>query len=329
MLKYAGNPELKERFGDFGGFNFTNEFQDKSNEASELLEILKSDIFEEKFIDILDQLLPEEKVAYKEFGDLKVTLVRNNTYYYTAAGALAIAILKEKKKLTLGVFPYLKDVVLKLGPVCKKIGLHLIVSLCKELAHDKEYVEKLNELGLEVDDKMCETYFNLVVLNAQVATMSDFMNTYMMFLTANSVEYPNPALVGTLAGVYGKKILDTVGSNFDAIIAPIYDGTNAVGLFKAYKESNAKLITVERTVAQEYHDGVTLFTRSAETEDANVIMCPELCDWWRMGEVVRLGCDRVLKVDTSGYSDLDETTARAIRLSLERFSLKKVLVMEV
>lgn len=165
--------------------------------------------------------------------------------------------------------------------------------------------------------------------------INDPLNSFIIQFTANYGTYPQPALIGALAGIYSEDIKKRLVEIPDCLVVPIEDGTEAIAAFKEFLTEDCRLITVEDTIAQEYHlidyFTYTLATRSAGKEQMNTTICPELAHWWREGIVTRAGCDRIKPLDTSYLSniDLSPSAKRAVAIAIEMNQYNKILVTEV
>ena len=329
MLNFLDGVALTVWFGDFGGDIYTGDQTTYEEKTKQIQEAISTERFEEDFWKIRRMILPRE-IKVKEYDlrkDRKLIVVPGFARYYNIAGQLALAKALGKKKILLGAEE--KEAALTIGGACKELGFDMLAFLSCDLAEDQEFLSELKSFGCETDTETCKTYFDMPYVHV-ISASARMPESMVLPVTANYTEYPYPSLAGKFAAIYGTEIRKLVGEEPDCIAAAIHDGTEAVGLLKAYRGTTCRLVTVERTVAQEYHSGESLMTRSADKAERNTILCPELANWWRMAEVMRLGCDRLLTVQTDWLEDTDLTPnlARAVTLVYERTGCKKLMAVE-
>lgn len=333
MPVFSENFKLEEWFGDLGGSVFGSDFDDElKRNVSEIEKVLKSETFEKLFNGILKNIFPDEiQIKTYDIEGRKIMTVPSNGKYYIIAGQLALARIFNKNEIFVG--SYSGELLITAAEACKKEGFKMTAILSEKLSSDIELRQKLKLLGCTVDAETCVSLYDFPERYAASAASSKRIPdspAFEMCLTANSGNYPQPSLVGSLAAIYGIKLRQMVKDHVDCIVTPILDGTEAISIFKAFENDDVKKITIENKVAQEYHNGETILTRSADHEENNMTLCPELVNWWRMGKVKRLGCDRVRPVDTKIFNEkgIGDTTARALAITVERFEDKRILVLE-
>lgn len=331
MLNYPDCGKLKVWFGDFGGDAFYDELTPMSPDAGELEAMLFSEEFEAQFRKTLKLVCPEawkiRTLPVTQGTEVSVVPARGKAY--SAAGQLTLAAMLGKKHVVAGAED--RAVTLAAAKACRALGLEMTALLSCELGANQAFVRSLQESGCQTDADTCRNYFDLVTVHAGGVSRR-IPDAFLIAATANYPDYPYPALSGLLASVYGADIRAAIGSLPDCVAVPIRDGTEAIALMKAFMDTGCRLATVEDTVAQEYHTGESIMTRSADSgEKKNTVICPELADWWHTARVMRLGCDRLLKVDTAAWeaAGLSRRCGRAAALASERTSCKKILMAEV
>lgn len=334
MLKFTDGVVLKQWFGDFGGGFCINDTANERYNHPEIaaVEAIETDAFEENFRKVIKELVPELKTKETVLANgTKVTIVPPLGRYYNVAGHVALALTQGKDEIYNGT--YNAETALALAKLANRFNLKLELHLGAKISKDKELVEKIKALGTEPDDKLADELFDM----PYVYVLAPFTNPrpgVTVTDTANYGDYPGPALAGLLASIYGEDLKGKFGTDFDAVVVPTVEGTNALSIFKAYKHEKADLISVEETVAQEFHlidhNCYTVSVRRSDHDEMNLTLCPELVDMWRNAVVSRLGADRIRKYDDSVCADLNtnKLTKRAIALALEKSDYKNILVME-
>lgn len=334
MLKFTDGVVLKQWFGDFGGGFCINDTANERYNHPEIaaVEAIKTDAFEDNFQKAIKVLVEEIDVKEKMLENgTKLTIVPALGRYYNLAGHVALALTQGKDEIYNGT--YNANTALALAKLANHFGLKLELHLGAKISKDEELVEKIKALGVEPDDKLADELFDMPYVYV-LAPFTDPRPGVTVTDTANYGDYPGPALAGLLASIYGEELKAKYGDAFDAVVVPTKEGTNALSIFKAYKNSKADLISVEEAVAQEFHlidhNCYTLSVRRSDHDEMNLTLCPELVDMWRNAKVSRLGADRIRKYDDSLCRDLNvnNLTKRAIALTLEKAEYKNILVME-
>ncbi len=334
MLKFTDGAVLKRWFGDFGGGFCINDTANERYNHPEIaaIEAILTEAYEENFRKAIKVLVPELKVKEEVLSNgTKLTIVPALGRYYNLAGHVALALTQGKSEIYNGT--YNAKTALALAKLANAFNLKLELHLGAKISKDKELVEQIKALGTEPDDKLADELFDM----PYVYVLAPFTNPrpgVTVTDTANYGDYPGPALAGLLASIYGEDLKQKCGTDFDAVVVPTIEGTNALSIFKAYKNEKADLISVEETIAQEFHlidhNCYTISVRRSDHDEMNLTLCPELVDMWRNAEVSRLGADRIRKYDESLCDGLDmnKLTKRAVALTMEKKEYKNILVME-
>lgn len=334
MLKFTDGVVLNQWFGDFGGGFCINDTANERYNHPEIaaVEAIKTDEFEENFRKVIKELVPELKVREEVLSNgTRLTIVPALGRYYNVAGHVALALTQGKDEIYNGT--YNAKTALALAKLANRFNLKLELHLGAKISSDKELVEQIKALGTEPDDKLADQLFDMPYVYV-LAPFTDPRPGVTVTDTANYGDYPGPALAGLLASIYGEDLKAEYGTDFDAVVVPTVEGTNALSIFKAYKNEKADLISVEENVSQEFHlidhNCYTLSVRRSDHDEMNLTLCPELVDLWRNAYVSRLGADRVRKYDDSLVKDLDvnHLTKRALALALEKKEYKNILIME-
>ena len=324
------NTKLQTWFGDFGGDVCDSEVMNAPWDAQRFETILQKDEFYKYFennIKIM-KLDIENKIKKFKVKNREITIVPRLASLYAIAGQLAIAQCEKITKIITATDE--KEIAEIIVKTCKQLGLEIEVALSEKLCLDNDFINHLMELGCsKVENDFCVTYFDQpFTALGKMSMMSK--DAYILVATANYYQAPYPALVGLLSSVYGNIVNEKLkDEQLDAVIVPIKDGTNALGLFKGI-DTSARKITYEDTISTEYHNGESLLTRSANNIEPNTTLCPELANLYRRAEVARIGCDRIRKIDISSLENIcaSKKTKEAIALSIEYFDCKNMLVME-
>lgn len=311
MALFQQDIMLPKWFGDFGGDLSTGDLDERpARRAGEIQSLLPGAAFEEEFGRVLALVRPQPPAVRRQTtaGGRTLLCVPDVAWKYNLAGQLALARLRGVRHLCAGTFR--KEQALAAAAACEALGLRLSLMLGRLPGADEALVRQLEQHGCEVDAQSCVQMFDLPHLYAPKLFSMEDPEVEAFPFAANYGDYPAPALAGALAGLYGKWLRARVGVP-DVVAVPIADGTGAVGVLSAYIDEPCRCATVERPIAQEYHNGETLTTRAADNEEDNTVICPQLAHWWRSARVLRLGCDRFRPVDTSGWAGLGLSGAAA------------------
>jgi len=324
MLTFSDGKTIPKWFGDFGG-NFClndTDFARLSFPIEEYERAIGTPEFEEIFREILADILPyTPKVLEINAGDCQIRVIPALAKYYAVAGHTALAKLTHAKTLFIGTFdPSMARSVAKAGAL---LHISVQVALGRKLSRDEALIGELKALGADVDSSTVFTGFDLPYGQAEAPFFRDGA-LYPVPCSANYGIFPKPGLTGMFAGLYGGDLLGLLG-DICCCTVPTDTGLEALGVFKALQHTSAKLCTCEETVASEYHGcdtgTYTLVKKYADQTGESTSVCPELAAMWRSGRVMRLGCDRVMAVNSEPFrqAGLSAAAARTAALTAERF----------
>lgn len=327
-------------FGDFGGGFCADDITNYDQEqlARRLAGHLSRPEFQPMFSNMLELVLPAgpRKITPFDLADgTRLYCAENLSWYYNLAGQLTLARLEGKRKLCAGTRDDRECLVL--ARAARTLEMELTLVLSRSQARKPALIEELRALGSLVDDTTCVKWPDSPYAYAMYRCESS-ADVYVPTLEANFGPYPCPSLTGLLAGIFGTELrARTAPLPIDGVVVPIVTGTGAVGVLQPWLEdgSDAALMTVERPICEEYHvtdmGTYTLATRSAESEEPNTTLCPEMVSWWRGAKVARLGADHYKAVDTSHLAglSLSPTAARAAALALSQTICGNLLILEV
>ena len=328
MLKLHYGTTVPEYFGDFGGRLCINDtdFARRDYPVGRYEEILASDAFDTAFHEILGRILPPARPAREcEAGGAAFTILPALGRYYNLAGHLTLALLDpDVKKVFLGTGD--RELLVLTAKEAAVLGLKADLVPSRELALNAAFVDELRGYGANVDDKTTVEFFDLPYGLVEVPFDRDH-SLWPIPATANYGCYPKPGLCGIFAGIYGEELYEQLSAADPHIVVPVDTGLEALSVFKALRYSGAKLYTAEETVCMEHHacdtGTYTLVKKTdSQLDGLSVSLCPELVSMWRDGRVIRLGCDRVLALDTKPFENagLSAPAARAAALLAERTS---------
>ncbi len=333
-MKFDQRVKIQKYFGDFGGDYSERDTvaPEKKLRAEHLEKLLASEEFSDKFDSFLKQILPLEIniQAYTLKNGRTLYTAPALTRYYILAGYLAIAAFDGRDKAVLGT--YSDEMVLAFAQACKKLGFGARVCLSRAQTQKKALIDRLRELDADMDNTTCTELFDTPY---SYVNFDDAMGYSIIPMEANYGPYPQASLTGMLAGLYGADLKKALGGKLPGCVAvAIETGTEAVGVLPVFAGTGCTLATVEATVAKEFHledsGAYTLSTRSADYDQPDTTICPELAYWWHMAKVARLGCDRIFPVDVTPYQDVPvgAKTARAAALAFEMLGCSDLLVVE-
>lgn len=332
MLKYLDGTDIPESFADFGHTFAVSDDADAvlNYPVEQTKKILVSETFEKDFRACLGELLPGKiRIRKKEVAGKKIITAPAWGAYYNLAGWMALAKAKGITELSIGA--YESHLVSSLAKAAANLGFHLTVTASVEQAGDETFVRELEESGAVVDTDTCREYFDFPY------TYREVLFGEPPFLTvpasANFGAFPKPALSGIFAGIYGEDLLKELGAVPEACVVPVHTGLNAVAVFKAFAKTGCRLATYEKTVAQEFHvvDTMCYSIKVRRDEDPrDVVICPECAAFWRLGRAARLGCDRVITLDTGKWESagLEKESAEAAAETFERLDCQELLILE-
>lgn len=333
MLRYRDGTELKKYFGDFGGNIDMSDFEVAmlNPDVDGIRRTIESEAFEKAFREILPLVCGGFTVRTIELdGGRRLRVVPALGKRYVLAARLAYAKCRGKVGTAIGSDD--EELIRLACDASEKLGFPVKVTLSRRLAKDGSLAAELRARGIEVDDVSCVQLTDMAHGHAEPHDADP--EVCVLELEANYGAWPIPALTGVFAGLYGADVLEKLGGVPEACVVPITTGTEALAMIKALGNTGCRLATCEKTVAQEIHTidyfAYTIATRSADEDIPETSICPELADLWRKNRVLRLGCDRILAVDTSALegAELTDTAKRAAALALEAMDCKELLVVE-
>lgn len=336
MFKIFQGFKLKTWFGDFGGDACISDTDLllKEELSNKVETVLNSPDFENVFRKMLKIVGKNTEIMIQRYKTTDGTVIQvapDLSTSYNIAGQLAVAQLLGKSRIYIGSGD--KAIIRIVSDSCLVLGLELSVILGRKLCKDRSFVNELQSAGVHINDTICVESLDLPESYVERPFM-DPLPGWVMPLKANYGAAPRPAIVGMLSGLYGVDLVATLDKQPDCIIALMKDGTSALGALKAFVDTDITLGTVEDTIAQEYHicdyGCYTLAVRSADEEESNTSLCPEIINLWRKGRVLRMGCDRITPVNTRELEMLGMTkkTARAAALAMEQTAAKHILIVE-
>lgn len=333
MAKFAQEVKIPHWFGDFGGSIATDtDTLNIMSRASKIEAVLSSTEFDQQFDKNLSFLIPEKWTIekYDLSKDFTCFIAPGLSRYFNLAGQFAVATLLGYKKIQTGT--YSRNMAVAYAKISKYLGMQSEITLSRELSSDATLISQLNELGCMVDSSMCGALLDLpyAYYERAFSTPADY---YVIILEANYGLYPKPGLVGLLAGLYGKVLRNALDNFPECCVVPINTGTEAIGVLSAFLQTKCTLITVEEPISQEFHitdsGTYTISTRNAQHEEMNITLCPELVNWWRTGQVTRLGCDTLNPVDADYLQNkkISPKITRAISLAQKKTGCSNMLVI--
>ena len=315
---------LQKYFGDFGGMIIPDAFTLELNSLVEdARAVLPGEEFNQLYRNITGKL-PQPEVRTKTAANgMDVSIIRSQAKYYIAAGHITLALCRGVKKASIGCEDN-NDVLRFTAHVCSELGLELHVYLSMAQSSDEALKADLTDQGCFVDDTSCVKLYNRPYMYAYQKFIGDRANSAFIAESTEVGCYPFPALSGLFAGQFGQKLRALIPSP-SAVAVTIKSGSAAVAAFRAYKDAACRLITVEQPVCQQFYvdsyGSATLSVRPAASSEYNHNIAPELCNMWRMAEVVRLGAEN--------YHMSENATERALYLIENRLpAIESLLLVE-
>lgn len=331
MEKFSTGYEIPKYFGDFGGNYSERDTVAPVNQriAEELQAYFTTEDFANKFDEIFAVVYPQAIEIQKfDFQGKQIYVAPSLAKYFIMTGYLTMAMYHGRTKAVMGTFS--KEMAQVFVSSCKKLNLFPKVCLSRALCADTALVEELKAEGAEVDDFSC-------------VKMLDFPNAYINFdegmgfevvpIEANYGIFPRVSITTAFATLYGQELKKLIDFKPELAAVAIKTGTEAAGVLDAFI-GEITTATIEETVTKEFHvddaGAFTLSTRGTKDGEANTSIAPKLAYWWHRAKVARLGCDKLLPVDTGAYGELEVSDGlkRALALIDEEYEAKTILLVE-
>ena len=306
-------------FGDFGGNASAMELDGApAAYVADIEALLPTEEFEHAFRSALSVVMTEgfDLEGLRGPRGERILVAPDASWRYILAGQVALAVCHGDKGIASGTAS--REVALAAAHACRSQGIELVLSLSRELSHDEGLVAELEALGCHLDTTTSDELYDLPHLNVMNVAEAMYPEFRVAPFRANAFGYPFIGIASLLASVYGRDLLEATGVPA-TVVAPVTDGTEAVAALGAYLGTGCTVATSEQPICGEFHNGVTLLTRAADTEGWNTVLCAELANWWRTGVVRRWGCDRYRAVDAKPWLEqgFSLDAARALALALE------------
>lgn len=191
------------------------------------------------------------------------------------------------------------------------LDLKAYLAINQEVGRDANLVNKLKEQGMVVDVEKCATLFNDPSLYAFQNYISNISTSLFIPSATNVGPYPFPSLTSSFISGYAKLLKKLVSEKFlnlpDVILSSGYPGTSAVAVFKAFENSDVRIISVEKPVDSEIEECYCgMYARVIQTGSQEKILSPELILHWENGEVDRVFAkdfnSAIIAMDQSGIA---------------------------
>jgi len=167
------------------------------------------------------------------------------------------------------------------------------LAINKEIGKDSKLIGDLKDAGMNFDVEKCATLFDDPNLYAFQYYISNINTALFVPCGCNVGPYPIPSITSGFIGGYSKLLKKVVVEKFadlpDVILSNGYPGITAVAVFKAFENSDVRLISVERPVDSELEECYCgMYSKVIQTGNQEKILSPELMLRWENGEVDRV-----------------------------------------
>lgn len=323
--------EIPMYFGDFGGILVPDSFtSDLFILAEDAKRIVQTDAFEAVFADILKDLPEIDIIGPVEREGTTLYTVRSHARFYVVAGHLALAKIKESRRVNIGA--EYADIALFAARACDNLGLGCKIALSRDLSEDVALKDSLKQLGCELDDTSCSKHYNQPQPFAFQNYLGSRRDNSFIPCTTDLGPYPFPALSGLFAGLFGNAVREQLDDLQDAVAVTMRHGTAAVAAFRAFSDTPCKLVTIEESICQEYHGEYcgcdTLFVRTAKPAEFSVTLSPEIVNLWRLAKVARIGADNHYEAEEKEEYTSTEVLRTVHLLNQQMPEIKSLLVVE-
>lgn len=296
-------------FGDFGGMilpdAFSIELQDLIDDAKRLIPTTEFSTTFQRLAAMLPVPVLERRTLA---GRNAAVVVKSQARYYIAAGHLALAACRKIGQASIGSSS--DELLIYAAKASGELGIRLSVYLDRRQSGDGALKKALVEEGAVVDDTSCAKLYDRPYMYAFQQFIGNRAGSAFIADGAELGCYPFPALSGLFAEKFGETVRELLDQTPDTVAATIQNGNAALAAFRAFRDVDCRRITVEEPACQQFYadsyGSAMLSVRRAAGTGYNDNIAAELCNMWRMAEVVRLGAEN--------YTRAADATERALLL---------------
>ena len=285
--------DLQMDFGKYGGMYVPDPFTVTLGAlADEVKKLENNTEFESAYrtaLSATDFSLPEIEFVGK-MVDSEVYKIPSMTNHFIISGFLALAKVLDLTP----AFAVESEEDLKIFiDAAQALGVKPYVVLNKEFGSNNSIKSELEGYGYKVDVEKCATLFDEPILYAFQYFISNVMTSLYIPADSNVGPYPYLSIISAFIDGYAKVLKDAVANKFDklpvAVLAAGVPGTSAVAAFKAFENSDVRIITYEKPFDHEREDCYCgIYTKVVEVGGEEKVLSPELILGWENGEVDRV-----------------------------------------
>ncbi|BBB48917.1 PALP domain-containing protein [Pelolinea submarina] len=305
------SPDLKVEYGKFGGMYVPDPFSPALDGFADVISGIKSNA---DFLSLWETALIAMKpkdIEIKFIGKILNTDVYRTaslTRQFVISGYLALA--KYLKLTPAFAVDSRSDLDLFLQGT-RALDLKPYIALNKEIGKDRMLVETLNKTGAMVEVEKCETLFDDPGLYAFQYCISNISTALFIPVHSNVGPYPFLSITSGFVEGYSKILREAVDSELpslpDAILAGGYPGTSAIAVFKAFENTDVRIISVEKPIDGEQEECYCgMYSKIVLRGEKEEILSPELIQCWENGDVDRVFAEdfdsAIVAVDQSGIA---------------------------
>ncbi len=234
---------------------------------------------------------------------------------YSILGTALLAKKLNKKKAVCGV-RYADEAIL-CARVCKQLGVPLKLFLSKDIAGISSLLSRLSSYGAEYDADICGELFNLPEMYAFQEWIGLPDDNIIINCRSNTGAFPQVNIATDFSKEYGERLKAALekecGTEYGAVVVPSVSGSFALSIFKAFSDSEKKLISVECDVnddlTEELDSYCGTFTKIMRNRYVDRILAPELMNMVDNGEVERAVINLDNAVKTKSPEGIAETVS--------------------
>ena len=285
--------DLQMDYRKYGGMYVPDPFTVTLNEMVDEVKKLENNAdFESVYrtaLSATDFSMPEIEYVGKML-DSEVYKIPSMTSRFIISGFLALAKVLDLTP----TFAVESEEDLKIFiAAAQALNLKPYVVLNKAFGSNNSIKSELEGYGYKVDVEKCATLFNEPILYAFQYYISNVTTTLYIPVDSNVGPYPYLSITSAFIDGYAKVLKEVVAEKFDklpvAVLAEGVPGTSAVAAFKAFENSDVRMITYEKPFDHEREDCYCgVYTKVVEVEDEEKVLSPELILGWENGEVDRV-----------------------------------------
>ena len=213
---------------------------------------------------------------------------------YSILGTAILAKKLNKKKAVCGV--RYTDEAIFCARVCEQLGVPLKLFLSKDIAGISSLLSRLSSYGAEYDSETCAELFNLPEMYAFQEWIGSPDDNIIINCRSNAGAFPQVNIATDFSKEYGERFKAALekecGMGYSTLVVPSVSGSFALSIFKAFSDSDKKLISVEYDINEDLTEELDsycgTFTKIMRNRYVDRILAPELMSMVDDGRVERV-----------------------------------------